>query len=116
MGCNNSKVSSNAVTRMLEYEHIAATENEGLKTIPVQLETEEWRDGLISVRTMLNMFHAGYCSAYVQNPSYMLVVDFRSLEDWIVERVLTSFHHERLQNIEKGKTILRPFQVTNMSF
>ena len=102
MGCNNSKVSSNAVTRMLEYEQIAATENEGLKTVPVRLETEEWKDGLISVRTMFNMFHAGYCSAYVQNPSYMLVVDFRSLEDWIVERVQTSLHHEWLHNIEKG--------------
>lgn len=102
MGCSNSKVSSNAATRMLEYEQIASTENEGLKTVPVRLDTEEWRDGLVSVRTMFNMFHAGYCSAYVQNPSYMLVVDFRPLEDWIVERVVTSLHHERLQNIEKG--------------
>ena len=88
MGYNNSKVSSNAVTRMLEYEQIAATENEGLKRITVRLETEEWRDGLISVRTMFNMFHAGYCSAYVQNPSYMLIVDIRFIENWIVERVL----------------------------
>jgi len=102
MGCSNSKVSSNAATRMLEYEHIAATENDGLKTVPVRLDTEEWRDGLISVRTMFNMFHSGYCSAYIQNPSYMIVIDFRSLEDWIVERVITSMHHDRLQNIEKG--------------
>jgi len=102
MGCSNSKVSSNAATRMLEYEQLAATENEGLKTIPVRLDTEEWRDGLVSVRTMFNLFHAGYCSAYVQNPTYMLVLDFRSLEDWIVERVVTSIHHERLQSMERG--------------
>ena len=76
--------------------------NEGLKTTPGKLDTEEWRDGLVSARSMFNMFHAGYCSAYMQNPSYMLVVDFRSLEDWIVERVVTSLHHERLQNSEKG--------------
>jgi len=87
---------------MLEYEQLAAAENEGLKTIPVKLDTEEWRDGLVSPRSMFNMLHAGYCSAYVQNPSYMLVVDFRSLDDWIVERVVTSIHHERLQTIEKG--------------
>lgn len=102
MGCSNSKVNSNPAVRMLEYEQIAAAENEGLKTIPGKLDTEEWRDGLVSARSMFNMFHAGYCSAYMQNPSYMLVVDFRSLEDWIVERVVTSLHHERLQNSEKG--------------
>jgi len=101
MGCSNSKVSANPATRMLEYEQIAAAENEGLKTVPLLLDTEEWRDGLVSARTMFNMFHAGYCSAYVQNPTYILVVDFRSLEDWVVERVVTSIHHERLQNIEK---------------
>jgi len=87
---------------MLEYEQIAASENEGLKTIPVKLDTEEWREGLVSARSMFNMFHAGYCSAYIQNPSYMLILDFRSLEDWIMERVATSLHHERLTSMEKG--------------
>ena len=103
MGCNNSKVGSNPATRMLEYEQIAASENEGLKTIPVKLDTEEWREGLVSARSMFNMFHAGYCSAYIQNPSYMLILDFRSLEDWIMERVATSLHHERLTSMEKGR-------------
>merc|ERR1719348_2252381 len=87
---------------MMEYEQIAASENEGLKTVPLKLDTEEWRDGLISPRSLFNMLHAGYCSAYVQNPSYMLVLDFRSLEDWIEERLVTSLHYQRLQSVDKG--------------
>ena len=31
-----------------------------------RLDLEEWRDGLISTRSMFNLFHAGYCSAYIQ--------------------------------------------------
>ena len=31
-----------------------------------RLDLEEWRDGLISTRAMFNLFHAGYCSAYIQ--------------------------------------------------
>ena len=52
---------------------------------------------------MFNLFHSGYCSAYIQNPAYLLVVDFRTLEDWIVERVITSHHHERLLAIDRSK-------------
>ena len=48
------------------------------------------------------MFHSGYCSAYIQNPAYLLVMDFRTLEDWIVERVITSHHHERLLAIDRS--------------
>ena len=47
MGCSSSKANTNAAMRMLEYQHIAATENNSLKLIPTQLDNEEWRDGLI---------------------------------------------------------------------
>jgi len=114
MGCTNSKAGStgcnhclavqanpSAMARMMEYEKMAASEMEGLKLAPTGLDLEEWRDGLISVRTMFNLFHSGYCSAYIQNPTYMLVLDFRSLEEWLEERVVTSLHHDRLQYLEK---------------
>ena len=58
---------------------------------------------VFSARALFNLFHSGYCSAYIQNPAYLLVVDFRSLEDWIVERVMTSHHHERLLVIDRSK-------------
>ena len=32
----------------------------------------------------------------------MLVVDFRTVEDWIVERVITSHHHERLPSLDRS--------------
>ena len=61
---------------------------------------------VFSARALFNLFHSGYCSAYIQNPAYLLVVDFRSLEDWIVERVITSHHHERLLAIDRSMSRL----------
>ena len=60
---------------------------------------------VFSARALFNMFHSGYCSAYIQNPAYLLLVDFRTLEDWIVERVITSNHHERLLALDRSKRI-----------
>ena len=57
---------------------------------------------VFSARALFNMFHSGYCSAYIQNPAYLLLVDFRTLEDWIVERVITSHHHERLLDLDRS--------------
>ena len=140
MGCSSSKANTNVAMRVLEYQHLAATENEGLSLMPAMLDTEEWRDGLIrnvltvltiiiilysykslsfiiiyveielvrtffSARALFNMFHSGYCSAYIQNPAYLLLVDFRTLEDWIVERVITSHHHERLLALDRSMMI-----------
>lgn len=103
MGCSSSKSSASAVARMLEYEQMAATEDQGLKLDPGRLDSEEWREGLVSPRSAFNMIHAGYCSAYFQNPTYLLIVDFRCLEDWITERLVTSIHHERFTSIsDKG--------------
>ena len=47
MGCSSSKANTNVAMRVLEYQHLAATENEGLSLLPAMLDTEEWRDGLI---------------------------------------------------------------------
>ena len=47
MGCSSSKAATNVAMRVLEYQHIAATEDEGLSLLPAMLDTEEWRDGLI---------------------------------------------------------------------
>jgi len=102
MGCTNTKISSSAVTRMMEYERLAASEDSGLKAVPGPLDIEEWRDGLISPRTLYNTFHAGYCSAYIQNPAYLLLIDFRGLEDWVVERVATAQPWSRLEGRTAG--------------
>ena len=56
MGCSSSKANTNVAMRVLEYQHLAATENEGLSLMPAMLDTEEWRDGLIrNVFTVLTM-------------------------------------------------------------
>ena len=47
MGCSSSKANTTVAMRVLEYQHLAATENEGLSLLPAMLDTEEWRDGLI---------------------------------------------------------------------
>lgn len=86
MGCSSSKAGLDAMGRMLEYQQMAEREELGLKQVtkeeeehglvcqvPKGLDLEEWRDGLISPRTMFNLFHAGYCSAFIQNPTYLLV-------------------------------------------
>ncbi|XP_023325493.1 uncharacterized protein LOC111699140 [Eurytemora carolleeae] len=110
MGCSGSKAAGSPMMRMLEYERMAENENAGLKIQPNSLKTEEWREGLISTRTFYNWFHAGYCSAYIQNPLYMLILDFRSVDDWLKERVPTSVHYERLhlyqQNLDEYSQIL----------
>ena len=144
MGCSSSKSQTNAAMRMLEYEHMAASEDQGLKVIPTQLDNEEWRDGLIrhvtcipplifitleifykfkeidetkqnkrtegihcffSARSFFNIFHAGFSSAYIQNLKYLLLLDFRSVEDWIVERVTTSHHYNKFPPSDKSKKI-----------
>ena len=56
MGCSSSKANTNVAMRVLEYQHLAATENEGLSLMPAMLDTEEWRDGLIrNVLTVLTI-------------------------------------------------------------
>ena len=47
MGCSSSKASTNVAMRVMEYQHLANTENEGLTMVPARLDTEEWRDGLM---------------------------------------------------------------------
>ena len=47
MGCSSSKAHTNVAMRVLEYQHLAATENDGLSLVPGKLDTEEWRDGLM---------------------------------------------------------------------
>ena len=56
MGCSSSKSHKSAAMRMLEYEYLAETENSGLTTIPSQLDSEEWRDGLIRHWVLLPFF------------------------------------------------------------
>jgi len=97
MGCSGSKATNGTATmRMLEYERMAQAEETGLKVQPNSLNCEEWREGLISPRTFYNWFHAGYCSAYIQNPRYMLILDFRDVEEWLEERIATSVHYHQL--------------------
>jgi len=102
MGCSASKVGGvDAGMRMLEYERMAEQAELGLKIQPKFLDNEDWKEGLISARTFYNWFHAGFCSAYIQNPQYMLIIDFRHIEDWLKERVRTSINYKHFQNIQK---------------
>jgi len=102
MGCSTSKAAGTSVMRMLEYQKMAETENNDLKVEPKSLSSEDWKEGLISPRTFYNWFHAGFCSAYIQNPKYMLIIDFRHIEDWLKERVATSIHHDRIQQYQQN--------------
>jgi len=101
MGCSTSKDAGSAVARMLEYEQVAATSDLDLRVVPAPIDLQDWKGGIISPRTLYNLFHGGYCSAYIQNPTYLLVLDFRSLEEWLEERVATSLHHTRLHHLHK---------------
>ena len=49
-----------------------------------------------SARTLYNVFHAGFVSAYIQNTRYLLLIDFRGVEDWAEQRLATSTHHTRV--------------------
>ena len=35
-------------------------------------------------------------SAYIQNTRYLLLIDFRGVEDWAEQRLATSTHHTRV--------------------
>jgi len=102
MGCSTSKAAGSPVMRMLEYQKMADTEACGLKVEPNSLSCEDWEEGLISPRMFYNWFHAGFCSAYIQNPKYMLIIDFRHIEDWLKERIVTSVHHHRIHNYQQN--------------
>ena len=68
MGCSSSKANTNVAMRVLEYQHLAATENEGLSLLPAMLDTEEWRDGLIrNVITVLTtiIISSDYIVSYI---------------------------------------------------
>ncbi len=42
------------------------------------------------------MFHAGFCGPYIANPNYLLLVDFRTREEYDESRLATSVHYESL--------------------
>ena len=52
----------------------------GLKVQPDILSAEQFRGGYISAFQFYNQFHAGFCSPYIHNPDYMLIVDFRLVQ------------------------------------
>ena len=38
--------------------------------------------GYISTNMFFNLFHAGFCAPYISNPNYLLLVDFRTREEF----------------------------------
>ena len=61
---------------------------------PKSLTPEDLRYGYVSANMFFNLFHAGFCAPYIQNPNYMLLVDFRTKEEYNDGHLLTAIHYE----------------------
>ncbi len=68
---------------------------QNLQLKPQSLMPEELRYGYISANLYFNLFHAGFCAPYIANPNYMLLVDFRSREEYDESHLVTAVHHDR---------------------
>ena len=77
----HSRSETQCISRKLKFNTFVFTESRrylrGLKVQPNILSAEQFRGGYISAFQFYNQFHAGFCSPYIHNPDYMLIVDFR---------------------------------------
>lgn len=80
------------ISRILDYQKQSREYLNDLMLEPRSLVPEELRFGYISTNTFFNMFHAGFCGPYIANPKYMLLVDFRSLEEFEESHVHSAMH------------------------
>ena len=73
------KIMSKSITKYFLNVFISESRRflKGLKVQPNILSAEQFRGGYISAFQFYNLFHAGFCSPYIYNPNYMLIVDFR---------------------------------------
>jgi len=97
MGCNTSKNKTTPHERLQDYQRESRRYLRGLKVQPNILSAEQFRGGYISAFQFYNQFHAGFCSPYIHNPDYMLIVDFRTLEEYQNSHILTAVHHSHIR-------------------
>jgi len=97
MGCNASKSKSTPNERLLDYQRESKSYLKSLKVQPNLLSAEQFRGGYISAFQFYNQFHAGFVSPYIYNPNYMLIVDFRTIEEYKKSHILTAVHHSHMR-------------------
>lgn len=96
MGCSESKCYNQKATpqqRVHDYQKESRHFRRDVKIQPNSLLPESFCGGYISAYQFYNQFHAGFCAPYICNPNYMLIVDFRSLEEYTESHVWTALHH-----------------------
>ena len=76
---NSNKIIVSFFSRVKKYISFPESRSylKSLKVQPNLLSAEQFRGGYISAFQFYNQFHAGFCSPYIYNPNYMLIVDFR---------------------------------------
>ncbi len=66
---------------------------------PVPLiESEDVGEGFLTSTQLYNSLNDGQLSPYLFDPSFMLIVDTRSLEDYCLQHILTAKHISELHN------------------
>ena len=85
----NNKNTSVSLQEQLPY---SSSNNTGpIQPVPRQKEAQE--EGIISVTQFFNLFNDGQLSPYLFDPSFMLIVDCRTIADYKQNHVVTSVHY-----------------------
>eukprot|EP00095_Tigriopus_kingsejongensis_P004571 maker-scaffold462_size163801-snap-gene-0.54 protein:Tk04571 transcript:maker-scaffold462_size163801-snap-gene-0.54-mRNA-1 annotation:"dual specificity protein phosphatase 1-like" len=84
------------ISRILDYQKQSREYLNDLMLEPKSLVPEELRFGYISTTTFFNMFHSGFCGPYIANPKYMLLVDFRSYEEYEQSHIHSAIHFSEI--------------------
>lgn len=99
MGCSSSTQhhASTPATRLIQYQKESQSYLKDLRLQPNNLDPENYRDGYISVNQFYNHFHNGFCAPYIANPNYMLIIDFRTWDEYSHSHIHTAFHHKEFR-------------------
>jgi len=89
---HSKSLTGSPVHRALEYQKQSKYFLRDLAVRPRVLVPENYRDGYISPGQFYNHFHDGLCAPYLKNPTYMLIIDFRTREEFDASHLLTSIH------------------------
>jgi len=116
MGCSESKCynqKNNPQQRVHDYQKESRRFMRDIKIQPNTLLPEHFGGGYISAYQFYNYFHAGFCAPYICNPNYMLIVDFRTIEEYRESHLWTAIHHSfirwdmsTLQDLQKYSYVI----------
>ncbi|CAB4065638.1 E2F4_5 [Lepeophtheirus salmonis] len=79
----------------MEYERQSLSYLGSLEKEPATINPENY-EHYISLTGFYNLIHAGFCGPYLSNPNYLLIVDFRFIEEYLESHVVTAIHHTQV--------------------